>query len=51
MNRQQFLISTISKKGQTTIPASIRKLLKLAPGDALKYEIEKGETVRIGKAA
>ena len=37
--------SMITKKGQTTIPAKIRKALNLEPGDALRYELGKGEVI------
>ena len=43
------VISTLSAKGQTTIPVAIRRLLKIEPGDAIKYEAD-GEAVRIQKA-
>ncbi len=49
MNDHKPLVSTISKKGQTTIPSSVRKVLKIKPGDAIKYEIE-DDIVRICKA-
>ncbi len=39
--------STITVKGQTTIPKEIRKALKLKPGDRLLYEIEKNHAVLI----
>ena len=31
------IISTITTKGQTTVPAEIRAALDLAPGDRLRY--------------
>lgn len=37
--------STITQKGQTTIPAKIRKILNLKPGDTLKYELEEGRVI------
>jgi len=40
--------STISSKGQTTIPARIRSHLRIEPGDTIRYEVEDG-TVRIAK--
>lgn len=43
------LISTISAKGQTTIPVAVRRALAIAPGDALRYTIE-SDDVRIVKA-
>lgn len=33
------IVSTISRKGQTTIPAVIRRLLHVYPGDMIKYDI------------
>ena len=42
------LMSTISKKGQTTIPAAVRKLLHAGPGDIIRYEV-KEDGVRIQK--
>lgn len=41
-----MLSSTITAKGQTTIPAEIRKKLALNPGDRLLYLEEEGK-VRI----
>ncbi len=41
--------STLSSKGQTTIPAPIRRRLGIRPGDTIKYEVGDGE-VRICKA-
>jgi antitoxin PrlF len=35
-----MLHSTVTKKGQTTIPGEIRKALRIKPGDTLEYEIE-----------
>lgn len=40
--------STLSAKGQTTIPAAIRRRLGIRPGDTIKYEVEDG-AVRICK--
>ncbi len=37
--------STITSKGQTTIPKSIRERLHLAQGAELDWSIEEGETV------
>lgn len=45
---QKQLMSTISKKGQTTIPSEVRKLLHLDHGDVIKYEVEE-KGVRIQK--
>ena len=43
-------ISTISSKGQTTVPVAIRRSLDLHPGDAIAYRVE-GDKVSICKAA
>jgi len=32
--------STVTKKGQTTIPGEIRKALQIKPGDKLQYAVE-----------
>ncbi len=32
--------STITSKGQTTIPEKIRRALRIKPGDRLEYEVE-----------
>jgi antitoxin PrlF len=32
--------STITSKGQTTIPEKIRRALRIKPGDRLQYEVE-----------
>ncbi len=34
-----MLASTITIKGQTTIPAEVRKVLGLRPGDLVSFEI------------
>lgn len=43
-----MLHSTVTSKGQTTIPEKIRKALHIKPGDKLEYEVE-GEraTIRV----
>ena len=38
--------STVTKKGQTTIPGEIREVLQIKPGDRLQYEVE-GDAVTI----
>ena len=38
--------STVTSKGQTTIPGTIRKALRIKPGDKLEYEVE-GDRVTI----
>ena len=40
--------STVSTKGQITIPIAIRRLLEISPGDAVLYEVE-GKKVRLKK--
>ena len=35
-----MLHSTVTSKGQTTIPEKIRKALRIRPGDRLEYEVE-----------
>ncbi len=37
--------STISSKGQVTVPQEIRKRLGLEPGDRVEFVIEEGRTV------
>jgi len=32
--------STVTRKGQTTIPGKIRKALRIKPGDRLEYELQ-----------
>lgn len=34
------LHSTVTSKGQTTIPGKIRKVLRIKPGDRLEYVVE-----------
>jgi len=38
--------STVTRKGQTTIPGTIRKALQIKPGDKLEYLLE-GDQVTI----
>lgn len=35
-----MLHSTVTKKGQTTIPGKIRDAMRIRPGDRLTYEVE-----------
>jgi len=43
-----MLHSTVTSKGQTTIPEKIRKTLGIKPGDKLEYEVEGGYvTIRV----
>ncbi len=41
--------STVTSKGQTTIPGEIRKALQIKPGDKLEYVVE-GDVVAQGCA-
>lgn len=43
-------ISTISEKGQVTIPKGVRELLRLSAGDKVIFRVD-GNTVTILKAA
>lgn len=43
------LTSTLSAKGQTTIPARVRRKLEIGTGDTIRYEVE-GDAVRIRKS-
>lgn len=36
---------TMTSKGQTTVPQEIRELLKLKPGDRIRYVVRNGEVV------
>jgi antitoxin PrlF len=38
--------STLTRKGQTTIPSAVRDALRIKPGDRLEYEVE-GERVTV----
>jgi antitoxin PrlF len=42
--------STLSAKGQTTIPGAVRKRLGLEPGDTLRYEVAVDGSVHLRKA-
>src|SRR5215471_4136651 len=45
--KEQFMAhSTVTRKGQTTIPGKIRKALQIKPGDRLEYVVE-GDHARI----
>jgi antitoxin PrlF len=35
-----MLHSTVTSKGQTTIPERIRRALRIKPGDKLEYEVQ-----------
>ena len=43
-----MLHSTVTRKGQTTIPGKIRKALRIKPGDKLEYVVEGNHaTIRV----
>lgn len=43
-----MLHSTITSKGQTTVPSKVRKALGIRPGDRLEYEVlEDRATIRV----
>lgn len=43
-----MLHSTVTKKGQTTIPGAVREALQIQPGDKLEYEIQGSQvTIRV----
>lgn len=46
--KRPLLLSTLSQKGQTTIPQAVRKELGIKEGDVIQYELEKN-TVRLRK--
>ncbi len=46
----QELETTVTQKGQVTIPQEIRRKLGLEPHDRVRFQVE-GETVRITKAS
>ncbi len=35
-----MIVSRITAKSQTTVPAAVRRALKVKPGDAIGYEID-----------
>ena len=37
--------STVTRKGQTTIPGAVREALHIQPGDKLEYSIEGNQAV------
>lgn len=45
-----MLASTLTSKGQTTIPAEVRKALDLKPGDKVTFEVKNHKAV-LAKAA
>jgi antitoxin PrlF len=40
-----MITSKLTSKSQTTVPQSVRRTLKLKPGDSLAYEIADGQVV------
>jgi antitoxin PrlF len=42
-------VSTVTRKGQTTLPKEVRDALRIKPGDRIVYELE-GDSVRIRSA-
>jgi AbrB family looped-hinge helix DNA binding protein len=40
-------VSTLTRKGQTTIPGEIRRHLKLKAGDRIEFVVEKDGKVRL----
>lgn len=46
----EIKLSTISKKGQTTVPVEIRKKLELKEGDHIIFEISSSGEVLLKKA-
>lgn len=44
--------STVTSKGQTTIPGEIRKALRIKPGDTLEYAVQGDHaTIRVHSGA
>jgi len=44
--------STVTSKGQTTIPGEIRKALRIKPGDTLEYAVQGDHaTIRVRPGA
>ena len=40
-------VSTMTSKGQVTIPADIRRCLHLKPGDKIDFQLEENGTARL----
>lgn len=40
---------TLTSKGQTTVPSEIRDILKLKPGDKIRYVVRDGEVAMKAK--
>ncbi|MGH8363716.1 MAG: AbrB/MazE/SpoVT family DNA-binding domain-containing protein [Gammaproteobacteria bacterium] len=47
---EHIVTSKMTSKHQATIPAPVRKALGLKAGDAVAFEIEQGNAVRLRKA-
>ena len=45
MSQRDPLYSNVSKRGQTTIPAEVRRALRIEPGDRLEYSIQGEQAV------
>ncbi|MGH8397739.1 MAG: AbrB/MazE/SpoVT family DNA-binding domain-containing protein [Gammaproteobacteria bacterium] len=48
--REHIVTSKMTSKHQATIPGPVRKALGLKAGDAVAFEIEPGNAVRLRKA-
>src|SRR5947209_4103923 len=46
----QERLSTVTRKGQITIPAEFRKALGLKEGDRVALSLEEGEVVRLSRS-
>jgi antitoxin PrlF len=44
------IVTTITQRGQVTIPAEVQRLLRVGPGDKVAFGIDKGEVklARVG---
>ncbi len=40
---------TMTSKGQTTVPAEVRDILQLKPGDKIRYVVRNGEIIMKAK--
>lgn len=49
IKKETLIVSSITSKGQTTVPLKIRQLLGVNEGDELKYEIISPNVVQIKK--
>ncbi|MES1021608.1 type II toxin-antitoxin system PrlF family antitoxin [Gloeocapsa sp. BRSZ] len=45
MARRNSLVSRVTKKYQATIPQDVRKVLEIAQGDCVAFEIESGQVI------